>query len=287
MAETCSTTSTAAWSLVACMALLLVVVGIALGRRLKKQLAIASKERKKREEHVMHLCNDASVLQHPMCCIAYSTFRDAGRLITHEDARAQHALLTYDTIEDVQKVTATKSLVFISHQWKSRQEPDPEGHDWRAAVLAIECLAATYNLALTDFIVWIDYTSIPQRNRACQALSISSLPFYASFARFFLVLVPDVVHSDRHFNFESYAKRGWCRLEQFARIAMCGVAHMYACHGTREMPAVSMGSNIATVVKAAEVMEGDFTVASDKRHLVDTLASLYYRLVRLHESFAL
>ena len=226
-AEMCAD-ATAAWTLVACAGMVLVVGGIALGRRLKRQLDLASKELKKREAHVKHLCAGASVLQHPMCCIAYPTFRDAGRLITHEDARAQHALLTYDTIEDVQKLSAEKSIVFISHQWKSRQEPDPGGHDWKAAVIAIECLAATYRLALTDFIVWIDVTSIPQRNRACQALSISSLPFYASFARFFLVLVPDVVHGDQHYNLESYAKRGWCRLEQFARIATCGVAHMYA-----------------------------------------------------------
>ena len=164
-------------------------------------------------------------------------------------------------------LTKKKIIVFLSHQWKSREEPDPTGEDWKAATLAIESLAATYKRSLDDFVVWIDYTSIPQRNRPCQSLSISSLPFYASFARFFLVICPQVSVEGREYSLESYQKRGWCRLEQFARISMCGVAHMYACYGTAERPAVSMSSRLDGLTTAVHVMDGEFTVDDEMRQV--------------------
>ena len=59
------------------------------------------------------------------------------------------------------------------------------------------------------------YTSIPQANRSCQGLSISSLPFYASFARYFLVLCPQVTFGGREYSLESYQRRGWCAPSRF------------------------------------------------------------------------
>ena len=217
------------------------------------------------------------------------THRTCARLphLSPQEARTENLLQHYDTTQDVQAVASRNCIVFISHQWKCREEPDPTGEDWRAAVLAIECLAATYRHPLESFLVWIDYTSIPQRNRSCQGLSISSLPFYASFARYFLVLTPRVAYGGREYDLVSYQRRGWCRLEQFARIAMCGVSHMYICYGTAEQPAVSMSDKLGVLTAAVEVMEGDFTVDADKAKLVDTLATLYFRLLMLHAEFAL
>ena len=54
------------------------------------------------------------------------------------------------------QVGKNKAIVFISHQWKCREEPDPTGDDWKAATLAMECLAATYRISLNDIIVWIE-----------------------------------------------------------------------------------------------------------------------------------
>lgn len=54
---------------------------------------------------------------------------------------------------------------------------------------------------------------------------------YAAFSRFFVVIAPPVTAEGVTYNHYTYAKRGWCRLEQWARIAQCGVENMYVCHG--------------------------------------------------------
>lgn len=44
-------------------------------------------ERLRNQSHCSTLCEEASSLAYPMCCITYWHFRDAGRLVTHEEAR--------------------------------------------------------------------------------------------------------------------------------------------------------------------------------------------------------
>ena len=100
------------------------------------------------------------------------------------------------------------------------------------------------------------------------------------------MLTPHVAYGGREFNLGSYQRRGWCRLEQFARIASCGVAHMYICHGTAEQPVVSMSAQLDVLTTAVRVLDGDFTYVADKAKLVDILAILYFRLLMMHAEFA-
>ena len=128
----------------------------------------------------------------------------------------------------------------------------------------------------------IDYTSIPQRNKASQLMSIESLPVYAAFSRFFVVIAPPVTHDGNSYNHWTYSKRGWCRLEQWARIAQCGVENMYVCHGDgAEKPLVSFSANAPVLSVAADVMGGEFTVAHDRVKLVDVMVQLYHQLQTL------
>ena len=53
------------------------------------------------------------------------------------------------------------------------------------------------------------YTSIPQRSRACQLLSIASLPAYTAHAQFFLIVAPTVTVSGNVFDLSTYQRRGW------------------------------------------------------------------------------
>jgi len=49
-------------------------------------------------------------------------------------------------------------------------------------------------------------------------MAISSIPSYISQSFFFVILIPAVRHEDgRILSFESWAERGWCRLESMAR----------------------------------------------------------------------
>ena len=49
-------------------------------------------------------------------------------------------------------------------------------------------------------------------------MAISSIPSYISQSFFFVILIPAVRHEDGHvLSFESWAERGWCRLESMAR----------------------------------------------------------------------
>ena len=47
------------------------------------------------------------------------------------------------------------------------------------------------------------------------ALAVNSIPAYARASSLMLVLTPFIRHKDRHniCSFESWRKRGWCRLE--------------------------------------------------------------------------
>ena len=51
-----------------------------------------------------------------------------------------------------------------------------------------------------------------------QSEAISSIPSYISESYFFVILCPSVTHEEGHvLGFESWAERGWCRLERMAR----------------------------------------------------------------------
>ena len=50
-------------------------------------------------------------------------------------------LTWYDTVGEVKAAVESRMIIFLSHQWKGRTEPDPNKDDWKAAVLgAIDAL---------------------------------------------------------------------------------------------------------------------------------------------------
>ena len=73
---------------------------------------------------------------------------------------------------------------------------------------ACEQLCELADIPTKNLYLWVDYTSIPQANPYLKKLSINSLGIYSSVCRYFICLVPDV----------TYSGRGWCRLEQWARM---------------------------------------------------------------------
>ena len=68
-----------------------------------------------------------------------------------------------------------------------------------------------------------------------QWAAVSTLPVYASCCRLFCVVAPPADHADakdadgapRRCSLMSYQRRGWCRLEQLARMSMGSVHNMF------------------------------------------------------------
>ena len=56
--------------------------------------------------------------------------------------------------------------------------------------------------------VWVDYISIPQKNRSEQKLAIASLPTFASCADYFVVIAPDATHHNTGCAWPGRACRG-------------------------------------------------------------------------------
>eukprot|EP00438_Fugacium_kawagutii_P021062 Skav234308 [mRNA] locus=scaffold1018:316977:318348:+ [translate_table: standard] len=135
----------------------------------------------------------------------------------------------------------TMFTVFVSHQWLSRNHPDPNGTQLQ--VLQGRKLKIQWD-AVTEFHggvllevevqrlhmahVWLDYFSIPQlvdgdstpHLEENQLKYIEAIPAFVGRCDVFLALVPSDRHSDTglHCNFSSWLQRGWCRTELWCHV---------------------------------------------------------------------
>eukprot|EP00966_Prymnesium_polylepis_P296381 6846854-Prymnesium_polylepis.1 len=127
-----------------------------------------------------------------------------------------------------------------------------------------------------------DYCSIPQRNANLQLASIASLPVYASMSRYFIIIAPRTVHCDskRLCDSNTYQRRGWCRLEQWAHLSGKGIGYMYVYDHQR----LELVEDEHWLRDSIKVMEGDFTVESDREKLVDSCLGLWSIALRDHHS---
>jgi len=143
-----------------------------------------------------------------------------------------------------------------------------------------------------------DFFSIPQQNKVLQSLSISSLCIYSSWCRFFVIVAPPATHvgSEKQCSAQTYQRRGWCRLEQMARICAAGLEGIYlysdeghdrnelrpvkdlTCEANKESLQRSTSRHDETYSwheDSIRVFDGEFTMESDKAKLVDTMLALW------------
>jgi len=254
--------------------------GIKKYRALMKESLAAFDARKAR---VVKACKEVGELAFPMCCISYLTFKETDGIITYETARDEYpgSLAIFDNVSDMDHSDRTERIIiFVSHQWYGEGVPDPQKHHYHTIVRAIEGLIIHHDLDPEKVLVWIDYTSIPQRSAPLQRLSIDSLAAYAAQSHFFLVIAPSVVgRGGATFDFDSYNRRGWCRLEQWARISQRSLDNMYLC-SDGDFPFVGMSENPELFSMAMDVFRGEFTEDADRYKLVDTVVGLYYLLLQ-------
>lgn len=128
--------------------------------------------------------------------------------------------------------------------------------------------------------MWRSYLSIPQRNPILKGLSIASLGVYASVCKYFVVVAPPVNHkiTQEQCDEETYQRRGWCRLEQWARLAIRGFNQMYLHTGSSVLE--PLANKPKWLRDSIHVFEGDFTVVEDKHALVDTVCGVWAHALR-------
>ena len=135
------------------------------------------------------------------------------------------------------------------------------------------------SIAPTDLYCWVDYSSVPQSHTTLKRLAINTLGTYAAMCRYFIAIVPTATHAGRESvcGVDSYMKRGWCRLEQWARLCEGGAEDMYMYTDSGLEP---LSDSPKVLKDATEVYQGVFTDPEDKTRLVDVSLTLWARLLQ-------
>jgi len=219
-----------------------------------------------------------------VCLMKYEAFRKNGKLVTHEEALYAGDLVMLHVYDDVLAFVSVYPTAFFSHQWLGFKTPDPNHVHFEAICQASESLCRQFSVATTELYVWVDYTSIPQRNPILKNLSIGSLGVYASVCKFFVVVAPETLHTDTSVPCTpaTYQKRGWCRLEQWARISVGGLKNMYVFEAGGALTPIS--DKPSWYRDSNHVFDGEFTVDADKIKLVDTVLGLYAHALRFEDN---
>lgn len=196
----------------------------------KKLEKLEAEKRRQLQEKVNEATDSVNSLAHPIVLITAEKFMNSGKMVKHEEARAQQCFCTIDSMEELKSFKKGKTLIFFSHQWLAWEEPDPDRVQYKAMIAAFKVLIKRDNIDLANTFVWLDYTSIPQTHRGLQKLSINSLTNYAGACDYFIIVAPgEIYHAntgtlcDKH----SYQLRSWCRAEQLAHSCRRGVENMF------------------------------------------------------------
>jgi hypothetical protein len=229
------------------------------------------------QARIMDATKKLSTLSFSMCFVPFSKLRQHGKLVPHEEARIAGELVVIDTFDQLHSFLKASPTVFISHQWLDFGAPDPNNVHFDAICAALSQLCDEFDKNPDELHVWLDYSSIPQVNRVLQKLSIDTLSVYASVCTFFVIVAPETVHLGTGLpcNKETYSRRGWCRLEQWARIAVGGVHNIYLYQQAGE-PLRAVKGDAEWLQKSIFVCGGDFAKPDEDRpKLVDNLLALW------------
>merc|ERR1712079_988022 len=88
------------------------------------------------------------------------------------------------------------------------------------------------------------------------------------------MLCPKCIHMNTslHCDVTTYQKRGWCRLEQWARMAAGGLNDMYVFADGELSP---FRQHPEKYKDSIHVFDGNFTIDEDKKEIVDTILGLW------------
>ena len=158
-------------------------------------------------EQTAAACEKVEEFQAHFVTVSGSRFMKFDRLHPQESLRDE--LIIYDSVADVRAASARGEVfIFFSHQWLGWSEPDPQRIHVAAMQQAVHNVSKDTGTPLEKIRVWVDYVSIPQKNRSEQKLAIASLPTFASCADYFVVIAPDATHHNTGCAWPGRACRG-------------------------------------------------------------------------------
>ncbi|CAE7216337.1 ANKRD44 [Symbiodinium natans] len=223
----------------------------------------------------------------PMLCPMYTVTVDVLLKMTsaepHEDLKARGDLVVFSD--------EMGRAVFVSHQWLSKNHPDPDFKQTRILQDAVRRLMIGRGSVSLDPITegvvrsakpipmqafvteklffWYDYFSCPQReSETLQANAINSIPAYIARCSFFFALCPvvDCPFEAKVLTPVTWSSRGWCRLERAARelsrdsswILIQNATSVEVVGTALSFPSLSVG-------------EGDFAIDADRQKLAKVM----------------
>jgi hypothetical protein len=123
--------------------------------------------RSERQAQIARACKGITSISAPLVVVNLSWLRDAGKMIPHEEARDESALMVLDTWDLALEFATKNSIVFISHQWLGWDFPDPNGVHYPIIVEAAEALRKRLDVDADDLYVWL--------GKSCCSLSRPSI----------------------------------------------------------------------------------------------------------------
>eukprot|EP00438_Fugacium_kawagutii_P029733 Skav215787 [mRNA] locus=scaffold3885:11859:13658:+ [translate_table: standard] len=168
----------------------------------------------------------------PMFTVPLQVLLRMTQIQKHEELMEEDALRRFDE--------SMGRAMFVSHQWLAMEHPDPNFQQLSVLQQALTNLCSgTSRVSLPPVVevwfgrmplptvadfkkhelyIWYDYFCIPQSNAEVRHCAISSIPSYIAMCYFFVILSPPSKHKEGHtLSPDSWAERGWCRLENMAR----------------------------------------------------------------------
>lgn len=240
----------------------------------------------------------------PMYTVPVSAILSMTTLEPHEALKLQGLLVQFDK-------TMGKAL-FVSHQWVGKRHPDPDFIQFSVLQDALRHLMsevqyieldvrtevalpsakpfATAELKSAPLFVWYDYFSCPQLEHLVShklvesglmsdlAKAVNSIPLYVAQCSFFFALCP-VIESEDHSKLlgpQSWASRGWCRIERCCR-ELSPEGSWVLIRSAKQMELIC--SPLATPGSGSPG-EGQFTVEEDRQRLGPILLKTLQRKLR-------
>ena len=253
------------------------------------------------------------VLDCPAMYITAADFIKLGKLRRHEELRDEGKLIYRDTAE--QLGSDNGFVAFLSHQWLSADDPDPDCVHYPVMVAAVKKLAqslvngefesrflrhtssegsfraqheaesdAVIAKVLNQMLIWVDYISIPQTPCEMQTLAIRTLPSFCTYASAFIVIAPIAKQKETGAvcNFTTYQSRMWTRAEQFSHASVCGINSMWIATSEAAIDKMSshklLGMGDRWVLEICHVFEGLASNDMDRLALVTPLLGMYAEL---------
>jgi len=261
----------------------LVIVGMAF--YVRKLLLQQDKYRKGLLDRVVNGVLQNRTCRFSCCVMRGDHFVAAGSLLSHEQAMDKGVLKFCHTFDAAKEMLTADNVVsiFFSHQWLGWSHPDPKNEHYDMMAASTVELARQTGMPLDKVWIWADYFSVPQANDCLKLLAVETLHVYTALAKYFVIVAPPCTHNNTNdqVDFESYLRRGWCRLEGFSRVMQVGDATNMI---VSTEPSKLEPLDADTIGMATRVFDGEFTccrlghpkgMMCDKHRVVEPMLGLY------------